>query len=219
MNATGRLKEEGLGKLIMLRQILLSMGNIIPLRVHIPVWEVQKTISVFKEHFKPYSPQKKGYNRYGLSITSLDGGFSGVPDLDSLREYNQLNGTNFDEPDFRKQTPFFRDCKPLSEALLPFHNYMGRSHILRMDRGGFFLPHRDWSTASFRLFIPLCDGESYVFILDDRRVFFQQGQVYFINILLSHSLFSFRDDNLFVVFNIDLNREAVNAVFRNLSAY
>ena len=205
-------------KLINLRQQLLSLGNIIPLRQHVCSTEVKKAISNYKEHFKPYNPRKAHYNRYGLSLTSKDGGFSGVPDLDSLYEYNKLHGTNFNEPDFRKWTPFFKDCTSLKSAIEPFHNYMGRSHILRLNRGGFFPPHRDLSYSSFRLFISLCDNmQDYVFILDDKRIFFQQNQIYFINTLLSHSLFSFIDGCLFVVFNIDLNKEAVQAVLNNLS--
>ena len=37
-----------------------------------------------------YNPRKP-IARYGLSLTSLDGGLSGIPDLDSLHEYNQEN--------------------------------------------------------------------------------------------------------------------------------
>ena len=39
-----------------------------------------------------YNP-RKDINRWGLSITSLDGGITGVPDLDSLYEYNKENKT------------------------------------------------------------------------------------------------------------------------------
>ena len=39
-----------------------------------------------------YNP-RKDVNRWGLSVTSLDGSISGVPDLDSLFEYNKENNT------------------------------------------------------------------------------------------------------------------------------
>ena len=195
---------------------LLPLGNIIPLNRYVDSEEIKKTLSVYQKHFKPYNPNKPGYNRHGLSITSKDGGFSGVPDLDSLFEYNRLHGTNLDEPDFREWTPFFKDCKPLREAMTPFHNFMGRSHILRLDKGGFFPPHRDLIHSSFRLFISLCDDMDFVFILDDKKVFFKQNRLYFINTFLSHSLFSFGDESLFAIFNIDLCKESIRAVFNNL---
>jgi len=199
---------------------LLSLGNIILLKNKVELLEVKKTIFSYKKYFKPYNPRKTQYNRYGLSITSQDGGFSGIPDLDSLYEYNQLNKTNFDETDFREWTPFFKDCTHLQKALSPFHDYIGRSHILRLDKGGFFPPHRDLSNKAFRLFISLCSNTNdYVFILDEKRVFFQPGQLYFINTFLSHSLFSFIDQSFFIVFNIDLCKEAIIKVFKNLSIY
>ncbi len=203
-----------------LRYSLISLGHIIPLNIYINSQEVKKDIFNYQKCFKPYNPRKAGYNRYGLSLTSKDGGFSGIPDLDSLYEYNKLNNTEFDESDFREWTPFFKNCKSLKSAMEPFHDCIGRSHILRLDKGGFFPPHRDLSQVSFRLFISLCESpQDYVFILNEKKVFFQPHQGYFINTLLSHSLFSFVDGSLFAVFNIDLNEESVKAVFNNLSVY
>ena len=119
---------------------LLSLGNIILLNDKCMVHpsEVKKTILSYQKYFKPYNPRKTQYNRYGLSITSKDGGLSGIPELDSLYEYNQLNGTNFDEPDFREWTPFFKDCIPLQKTLSPFHNYMGPLQYFKIGQGRLF---------------------------------------------------------------------------------
>ena len=204
---------------IYLQQKLLSLGNVVPLDLNINFGETKQTISAYKEHFKPYNPRKKEYKRYGLSLTSQDGSLSGIPNLDSLYEYNKLHGTNFNEPDFRKWTSVFNDCSSLKEAMKPFHNCMGRSHILRLDKGGFSPPHRDLCGISFRLLISLSGIHSHIFILDEKRIFLEDGQLYFINTLLSHSLFSFKDGSLFVIFNIDLTEEAVKAVYNNLSSY
>ena len=56
----------------------------------------RKFLSWTEENFEyiKYNP-RKDINRYGLSITSLDGGLSGRPDLDSLYEYNKENNTNY----------------------------------------------------------------------------------------------------------------------------
>ena len=200
----------------LLKHELFSLGNIIPLELHVDYDEVERIISKYKEHFKIYNPRKEGYNRYGLSITSKDGGFSGIPDLDSLYEYNKENGTGYDEPDFREKTPFFHSCHSLKSALKPFHNFMGRSHILRLDKGGFFPPHRDMGDISFRLFISFSKIDLYSFILDEKKIFLQKNHVYCINTCLSHSLFSFENNNFFAVFNIDLSQPAVRAVFNHL---
>ena len=193
---------------------LSSLGNVAPLRRF--AGDIQKSLSAFQNDFKPYNPSKKGFHRFGLSLTSRDGGLSGVPDLDSLLEYNKKHKAAFDETDFRTPTPVFKHCKALQNLTQPFLPYMGRSHILRLDRGGFFPPHRDLSPSSFRLFVSLSPSSHYAFILDNIQLRLKTNQLYFINTRLSHSLFSYCDGSLFVVFNIDLVSQAVRAVLSNL---
>ena len=207
---------------LLLQYKLSSLGSYYPLHIKycLNVDQVDQKIYSYKEHFQSYNPRKKGYNRYGLSLTSKDGGFSGIPDLDSLYEYNQLHGTQYEEMDFKKWTPLFKNSESLKETMQPFHNYIGRSHVLRLNKAGFFPPHKDLSDTAFRLFISLCkEEEDYVFLLEDKKIFFQPGRLYFINTLLTHSLFSFRDKSLFVVFNIELCEGAVETLFQSLSAY
>ena len=164
-------------KQIHLQQTLTSLGNVVALNRYVGnLGSMNKSLQSFEENFKRYNPRKKGNPRYGLSITSLHGDFSNDVDMDSLHEYNKENGTKFDEGDFRKWTPFYKDCKNLQKVMEPFHEYMGRSHVLRLDSGGFFPPHRDSFTltpGSFRLFISLCGYfEKYCFLLDDKKMFF-----------------------------------------------
>ena len=82
-----------------------------------------------------YNP-RKSYPREGLSITSLDGGLSGRPDLDSVYEYNKENGTEWTERDFKTPTPVF-DWQSLQECLEPFKGHIFRTHILKLNTGGF----------------------------------------------------------------------------------
>ena len=60
--------------------------------------QLMKEMEPFKDEWKPYNVRKPN-NRWGLSITSLDGGLSGIPDLDSLYEYNKKNGTTIANQD------------------------------------------------------------------------------------------------------------------------
>ena len=46
--------------------------------------KVLKELEPFKDDWKRYNPKKAGNNRWGLSVTSYDGGLSGIPDLTSL---------------------------------------------------------------------------------------------------------------------------------------
>lgn len=207
-------------KRIRCQQGLLGLGKVASLRQYVDVLILNKKIRDFEKHFVYYNPRKKGFNRYGLSLTSKDGGFSGIPDLDSLFEYNQENNTSFKESDFREWTPFFKSCRELREVMTPFHKYIGRSHVLRLNRGGFFPFHRDSfsiNSQTFRLIISLCQDENqYVFLLDKEKIFFNLGRLYFFNTQLAHCVFSFEDKSDFVVFNIDLCEESVSALVNNL---
>ena len=73
--------------------LVSNFGDIIELDYQWYLDDPEKLIS--HPGWVKYNPRKDGYNRYGLSVTSADGGFSGIPDLDSLREYNKINGTTF----------------------------------------------------------------------------------------------------------------------------
>lgn len=201
-------------------QRLSSLGKIVLLCGKLNVCDIQEKIKIYEKDFKYYNKRKPGYNRYGLSLTSKDGNFSGSPDLDSLKEYNKENNTNLKERDFREWTSLFKECEKLQIIMEPFYKHIGRSHILRLNRGGFFPPHRDDIGSvpqSFRLFISLSDPEHFVFLLDNEVMFFYPGKLYFINTHLNHCIFSFHDKNDFIIFNIDLSEESAKAVINKLS--
>src|SRR6056300_1573327 len=70
----------------------------------------------FEDKWQPYN-RKKPNNRFGLSITSLDGGLSGIPDLDSLLEYNKENGTAYGERDFKTFTDVYNNSPEIQEII------------------------------------------------------------------------------------------------------
>ena len=207
-------------KQVQLHQTLLSLGEVAVLKKYAEPEHVNGKIRDFESHFKIYNPRKPGHNRYGLSLTSLDGGFSGIPNLTSIHEYNKEHDTKLSESDFKKRTPFFTACKELVEIMEPFRKHIGRSHVLRLNKGGFSPFHRDCVTLipdTFRLLISFCSFENFVFLLNDKRVLLKPGRLYFVNTRLAHCVFSFTDKSDLAVFNIDLCEDSVNAVLRHLA--
>lgn len=164
---------------------------------------------------------RKDIRRYGLSITSLDGGVSGIPDLDSLYEYNKENNTRYSERAFRSFTPVF-NFKSLKNILEPIKKYLFRSHVLKLDPGGFFPPHRDFrgmNIDSFRLIIPLknLNPPGFNFILEDKLVHWSYGTVYFVDTAKMHYLFNASfNPSYMIVLNVDLNEETIKFVTENL---
>ena len=171
--------------------------------------------------WQQYNPRKIGYNRFGLSVTSADGGFSGIPDLDSLREYNKINETTYTEADFNKRTSIVSRYPDLERILTMFGPDCGRCHFLRLDRGGFFPPHRDNGTSlpsnTFRIIVPLHNfGKHHVkWIQEDRVLTLEQNKAYFINTTKEHSIFSFTDNCIMLVMNIMATERSIQAVANN----
>lgn len=197
---------------------LTRYGDCYELRFNVSTKVILNKLLNFKDKWVSYNP-RKNIPRYGLSITSLDGGLSGIPDLDSLREYNIKNNLNLDEIDFNKKTELWN---LVDQGLGEFDGHLGRTHFIKMDKTGCFPPHRDQyfrDIKSFRLFIPVakCNSPGTYFILDNKILNFEHGKVYFINTCKEHTIFTMSGSSLFVVANIILSEESVDKVLNNLS--
>ena len=202
---------------------LALYGDVIPLRLKLDYKKFEEGLKKYNNKWVQYNP-RKNIPRYGMSITSLDGGFSGIPDLDSLKEYNEKHNLNLDEPDIKTKTPFY----PYVESVLSkFTNHLGRTHLIRKYAGGQFPSHRDHyerENKSFRLFLPIykCNPPYNYFILDDKILHFQHGKLYFLNTLKEHIVFtSARGDkghSMYMVANITLNEESADLVLHNMES-
>ena len=182
----------------------------------------RKFVSWTEEHFEyvKYNP-RKDINRYGLSITSLDGGLSGRPDLDSLYEYNKENNTNYNERDFTKFTPVY-EYEDLKNCIAPIEKDIFRSHILKLNPGGYFPPHRDFygmNIDSFRIIIPLenMDPPNFTFVIEDKIQQWIMGSLYFVDTAKMHYLFNASfNPTYMIVFNVNLNKNTINFITQNM---
>lgn len=163
-----------------------------------------------------YNP-RKNIDRFGISITSLDGGMTGEPDLDSLREYNEIHNTEFKERDFN----VFTDAANLGSIKETLSNFsLGRCHFIKLEAGGHFPWHRDGgllkSQGSFRLLCPIVyDEDSFVWLQEDKQVKFNRGSWYVINTTKRHAVFSFATQ-IILVANILNTENNVKRLIQNL---
>lgn len=191
-----------------LTDFVSNWGDVIDLTF--PALNCTKIKDVCDKHpgWKEYQPHKKPNNRFGLSVTSLDGGFSGEPDLCSLREWYSITGESYHETDFQKRTNVVSFLPELDEFLDFWGPNLGRTHFLRLDKGGYFPPHRDNGAIvlppSFRILVPISNfGKNQMhWIQEGKQLHLELGHVYFINTNKLHSVFSFVDNCLMLVLNI-----------------
>lgn len=205
-----------------LTDLITNFGDIIELGL--PCWDISNASTVLAQHsgWVQYNPRKPNIKRYGLSVTSLNGGFGGIPDLDSLREYNKENKTQYTEAHFRSRTNLVNYIPELNILLDLFPDH-GRCHFLKLDAGGFFPPHRDNGTASslphtFRIIVPICNfGKNQtVWLQEGLPVYFEYGKTYFINTTKVHSLFSFVDMSCCFVMNVEATNNSINSILKNI---
>jgi hypothetical protein len=203
---------------VLLYSVLTRYGSFYRLNLKLNEKKILNDLSLFDDKWKKYNPRFQ-VERYGLSITSLDGEFSGVPDLDSLLQYNRENNTSYTELDFKEKTLLY---EKVADCLKYFDSHLCRSHIIKLGNGGFFPMHRDANEIgiySFRLFIPLqnCNSPSMFFILNNQILNFEYGYVYFIDTCLEHVVFnaSYTKEALFIVANIKLTNDSVQIVLDN----
>ena len=181
-----------------------------------------KIVTEIEEKFDwpKYNPRKDKIDRLGLPLTSLDGGMSGIPDLDSLLEYNNENNTSYGEADFSTPTPAYEYFK---EVLDPFKLWLGRTHVLKMNPGGYFPPHRDaHNLKTFRLIVPLqnVSPPQVSFIVEDKILNLEVGRMHFVDTVKMHYLFNTSNrPTYWIVINVKTTPDAVKKVLQNNFVY
>jgi len=180
---------------------------------YIEPYNVMQKLKQFNNDWAQYNPRKVPNNRHALSITNMDGKLGPGPDLDSLIQYNKEHGTTIGELDFVVPTPLYDIFAELFE---PFKQWLVRCHIIQLRAGGFFPAHIDnygAKISTFRLLIPLknCNPPKGLFILEDKILYWDHGNIYFLNTCKQHIVFNPTQNNMtFVVLNTILNEESIN---------
>lgn len=197
---------------------LCGYGDFIELNLRID--QPKKVVEWTEENFTyvKYNP-RKNINRFGLSITSLDGGLSGRPDLDSFWTENPEDMPK--ETDINVRTPVYEhpEIKKLCDHFQPF---VGRSHFLKIPPGGYFPPHRDFKSTelnSYRVIVPMLDFEfpNFTFMLEDKILQWRPGRAYFLNTAKAHHLFNCGiKDSYWIVLNIETTRESIMRVIEHM---
>ncbi len=168
--------------------------------------KIMSELQTYNDSWKPYNT-KKPNNRWGLSITSIDGELSGIPDLDSLYEYNLKHNTDIKNHDIKEFTEVYKNSKTLQKVIEPWKPWLGRCHFLKLNKGGFFPEHYDINKLDFsyedtRLiaFVNNNEKNTMKFLYEDTLMNVKEGSLYWFNASKRHSVFSMVDDCIMIVF-------------------
>jgi len=198
---------------------LLNLGPFEPLNIRINLTQYMNEISQFDSDWVDYLPRTdRPNNRRALTLTNLPG--KTHKDVPSLAEASYAAGRRLSELEFNQPTDVYRACS----SLHPFLNMwqpLGRTFIVQSNTGGYFVPHRDHPSMPrdvFRLIVFLnnCSPLQYDWLMDDRKMYIQPGQVYYVNTRMTHRTISWVDNSQHLILNIPFTTENVSKVIANL---
>ena len=200
--------------------VLSNLGSFEPLNIHVNLGQYMNEIGQFDADWVDYLPRTdRPNNRRSLTVTNLPG--KTHRDVPSLAEASYAAGRRLSEMEFNEPTDVYRTCT----SLHPFLNMwepLGRTFIVQSNTGGYFVPHRDHPSMPrdvFRLIVFLNNVGplQYDWLMDDRKMAIQPGQVYYVNTRMTHRTISWVDNSQHLILNIPFTSENVSRIVANLA--
>jgi hypothetical protein len=199
---------------------LLNLGPFEPLNIRIDIGKYLQEIKQFDADWVDYLPRTdRPNNRRALTLTNLPG--KAHTDVPSLAEASYAANRRLSELEFNQPTDVYRACTSLHPFLEQWQP-LGRTFIVQSNTGGYFVPHRDHPSMPrecFRLIVFLnnCGPLQYDWLMDDRKMYIQPGQVYYVNTRMTHRTISWVDNSQHLILNIPFTTENVSKVIANLA--
>ena len=200
---------------------LCNMGDTIKLKWKINEHEVLEQLEQFKDNWCPYNVKKDANNnRWGLPITSHSGDVMDNYHLNSFGYMQKYHDVEMKEENFTTPTEVYNKIPELAKLVDAFAPDIGRVHLLRVDQGGFFPPHRDFPGVGpewMRLLLVFgkCKPENFVHMLDGKPMYPDPGYLYFVNFQKDHSVFSFSDGLYALILTVKVNDRVHDLIIKN----
>ena len=198
---------------------LLNLGSFEPLNIQIDLQKYMQEIAQFDNDWVDYLPRTdRPNNRRALTLTNLPG--KTHQDVPSLAEASYAAGRRLSELEFNEKTDVYHACTSL-QPFLDSWQPLGRTFIVQSNTGGYFVPHRDHPSMPrecFRLicFLNNCGPLQYDWLMDDRKMNIQMGQVYYVNTRMTHRTISWVDNSQHLILNVPFTTDNVAKVIANL---
>lgn len=153
--------------------------------------------------WRPFQPKPDTLNdRESILLYGAQG--SQPTDPCGLSQMARDSGTRPSENSMRVPTSAQSKVKCLQEVFDYFD--LGRSFLVRLNKGGHYPPHRDHmllTRPTFRLIAFLGDSTGKLrWEVEGQRVYFQPNTVYYVDTRKTHSLWSSEHKSTMCVFNV-----------------
>ena len=212
------IMEDGLAPMPTMDDVLCEMqlqaiGDFAPLAIKIDETLFKKQIAKWEDKWVPYLPREGVTNdREGLLVIGPDG-FNPDEGL-SMPEIRRKLGKPVSENDCNVPTELYHDLTSLHPILNVFDS-LGRTMLVKLNKGGWFPPHRDsphLSRDCFRIvgFIGKETGPSYFeWEHDYKRVLVEPNKTYYVDTRKTHRTASWESGGIHLVINVPKTWENV----------
>ena len=200
---------------------LCNLGNTVKLKLNFDIGSVTNKLEQFNDNWCPYNAKKdKVNNRWGLPLTSHTGDVTDNYHLNSFGYMQRYHEVEMKEENFTTPTEVYHSLTEISNIVEIFKPDIGRVHLLRIDQGGYFPPHRDFPGTApgyFRLFAVFgkCKPENFVLTLDGKLFYPDPGFVYFCNFQLDHSIASFSNGLYILILTVKMNQRTHDLIIKH----
>ena len=201
---------------------LTQLGDQVKTKWCIAHHAVENQLEQFNDKWCPYNAKKDTHNnRWGLPVTSHTGDVMDNYHLNSFGYMQKYHDVEMKEENFTTPTEVYHAIPGIANLVDTFSPDIGRVHLLKVNKGGFFPPHRDYPGVApeyFRLLCVFgrCSPEHYVQMIDGKPMYPESGYVYLTNFQLDHSVFSFSDNLYSLILTVKLNQRTYDLVMKNL---
>lgn len=212
------IMEDGLAPMPTQEDILCEMqlqaiGDFAPLSVRVDCLELQKQLRDWDDKWVPYLRREGVTNdREGMLLVGLEG--DKVGDSLSMPEIWKRTGRRVNEAEINVPTELYHSLTALHPILNVFDT-LGRTMLVKLNRGGWFPPHRDHPYLSrdcFRIvaFVSrFTDHGSFEWEHDYRRRDIQPGRAYYVDTRKTHRTAAWDHNSIHLVMNIPKTWENV----------
>jgi len=200
---------------------LANLGTQVKLKWKIDHHTVENQLKQFDDKWVRQNALKDpNNNRWALPMTSNTGSVNDTMHLGSFGHVGKKQKVEMKEENFITPTEVYENIPDLKKLVDLFLPDIGRVHVVRVDKGGHFPPHRDFQGLApeyLRLLTVFgrCSPENYAQIIDGQLYYPEPGYVYFTNFQLDHSVFSFSDNLYCLILTVKLNRRNHDIIMQN----
>jgi len=184
-----------------------------PLELKINVGDFMNEIKHFDDAWVPYL-RREGImnNREGLLLMGLED--DKMSDSLSMPEARRRVGRKLSETEFCYKTDLY-DALPSLHPLLEYFQPLGRTMLVKANKGGFFPPHKDWPVLTRDTFRVVafcsyhCSGSNFEWEMENQKMPIEPGMAYYVDTRKTHRTHSWADDSIHLIMNIPKTWENV----------